>query len=549
MIDDLELLYLQSPVGKGQENNPEDVEALDDRLRRIKAYIPPAEYLESAQRYATEPMIGALERYQEEKGLKVDGIANPGGPTERAINNELLEKPRGAGLLYDPPTALAGTVGNGFENRREDVAAVKRALGALGYLPEDPFDKPHGFIDEAATNGVKAFQRAKGLTDDGWLAPNGETERALEEAVADLKRARGREWLRFADRAANLERGTAMRTAYLPADTSLPQDDEDTGEDEGITLTKVLPRPVPTPGSPGRGIPGPRQLEPRGLIEVDPRFAPPPRLRWSEPMPRDQEFRNPGERPNGPPLRLPRFDRLPKPEERLSIEDVPRALGRPSKPRLDDEVERALPIVPLRREPDVYVPEPGSPLRIPIIDFNPFGPRGKPETQQATKDVVDAIEAACKKALEGTSAKFDRDTEKYYEGPNGRRGSSFADGLYRIKIGNITIDFVADTYTPKADASPDSGEERRFLKLRPNMKRAEVHGFVIRVPKPWALGQVLDTEKLSEATKKLCEQIRKMLDNGELSPDKEKVFVPKLLNELTKAKPKPDPSNEGVPRE
>jgi hypothetical protein len=113
MFEDLDLLYLQAPVGKGQENNPDDVEALDGTLRKINAYAPPAEYADNAQRYTTEPMIGALERYQEQKGLKIDGVAKPGGPTERSINNDLLGKPRGAGLLYDPPSALTGTVGNG----------------------------------------------------------------------------------------------------------------------------------------------------------------------------------------------------------------------------------------------------------------------------------------------------------------------------------------------------------------------------------------------------------------------------------------------------
>ena len=170
-------------------------------LAGIGAYAPPLEYADNAQRYATEPMIDALERYQEQNGLKIDGVANPGGPTERSINNRLLGKPRGVGLLYDPPEPIAATVGNGFENRREDVASVQRRLGALGFLPEDPFDRPLGFIDERTTNGTRAFQRAEALADDGWLAPGGETEQALEDAVADLARANGNDWFAFAQRA------------------------------------------------------------------------------------------------------------------------------------------------------------------------------------------------------------------------------------------------------------------------------------------------------------------------------------------------------------
>lgn len=552
MIDDLDWLYLQGPVGKGQENNPKDVEALDDRLRKVNAYVPPAEYAESAQHYATEPMIGALERYQERRGLKIDGVAKPGGPTERAINNDLLQKPRGAGLLYDPPSALTDTVGNGFENRREDVATVKRGLGALGLLPEDPFDKPHGFIDEATTNGIKAFQRAKGLTDDGWLAPNGETERALQEAVADLTRVRGGEWLRFADRAASLERAIAMKAAYFPAGTSSPQDDEDGGKDEGITLAKVLPRPMPTPGNPGRSIPGPRPLEPRGLIEIDPRAVPPPRLRWSEPMPRDQEFRNPGERPSGPPLHLPRFDRLPKPDEPLGINDVPRALGRRPDSSLDADVRRALPFVPVKPEPKQYIPEPGSPLRIPVLDIHHGGIRGDERSVQTTKDTTKALIEACDKVFQG-SATFERKLEQYYPfrppEKGQRKGSSFADEWMGMSVnvgGVLTIDFVTDSFTPKVDGSPNAAEESRYLKLQHN-RRGDEHVVTVRVPKAWTLGQTLNKKKLKEAAKEICEQIKKLIDSGEIAPGKGRLAIERTLKELVEPRKKRAPDPEELP--
>ena len=201
MIDELELLSLGGAAGNGQANDPADIAALDNSLRRIDAYTPPPEYAGEPQSYATESMIHALEKFQEQNGLRVDGYASPNGPTERAINNRLLAKPRGAGLLFDPPARLAGTVGNGFENRRGDVAAVQRVLGALGALPEDPFDQPRGFIDENTTGAIKGFQRKRGLADDGWLAPNGETERALRDAIADLARAKAGDWFKFAERA------------------------------------------------------------------------------------------------------------------------------------------------------------------------------------------------------------------------------------------------------------------------------------------------------------------------------------------------------------
>jgi len=221
MANEYGLLSLSAPVGKGQENRPDDVAALDNGLRQIDAYIPPPEYADGPQRYATEPVIAALERFQEKTGLKTDAIANPGGPTERAINNRLLNKPRGAGLLFEPARPLADNVGNGFKNDARDVASVQRRLGALDYMPEDPFDAPPGIITEATTNGMKRFQLDKGLTPDGWMAPGGETEKALEASVSDLARGKGNDWFDFVGRAgkAQGEIGATL-TSFIPTNPS-----------------------------------------------------------------------------------------------------------------------------------------------------------------------------------------------------------------------------------------------------------------------------------------------------------------------------------------
>lgn len=198
-----DLLNLKGGVGRGQENNEDDVFATDNALREIGAYTPPAEYANEPQRYTTEPMVDALEDLQEQKGLKIDGYAKPGGPTERAINSSLLGKPRGAGLLHDFDMSIGDMVGNGFKNERRDVETVKRALGGLGYLPEDPFDRPSGFIEESTTAAIKRFQEDNGLTIDGWLQPGGETEAALNFTTDRLARARRSQWADYQRRASD----------------------------------------------------------------------------------------------------------------------------------------------------------------------------------------------------------------------------------------------------------------------------------------------------------------------------------------------------------
>ncbi len=192
-----DLLNLRNGVGRGQENGEHDVFATDNALREIGAYTPPPEYAREPQRYTTEPMVDALEDFQEQNGLKIDGYAKPGGPTERAINNNLLGKPRGAGLLHDFAMSVGDAVGNGFKNEPRDVETVKRALGGLGYLPEDPFDRPSGFIEESTTRAIRRFQDDNRLTADGWLGPKGETEAALQEAVDRLARVKRPEWLEY----------------------------------------------------------------------------------------------------------------------------------------------------------------------------------------------------------------------------------------------------------------------------------------------------------------------------------------------------------------
>jgi len=90
------ILQLSGGVGRGQDNNEDDVYATDNALREIGAYQPPPEYASEPQRYTSEPMVNALESFPEQNGLKIDGYAKPGGPTEQAINNRLTGKPRGA---------------------------------------------------------------------------------------------------------------------------------------------------------------------------------------------------------------------------------------------------------------------------------------------------------------------------------------------------------------------------------------------------------------------------------------------------------------------
>ncbi len=237
-----DLLNLKGAVGRGQENDEDDVFATDAALRDIGAYTPPPEYAAGPQRFITEPVVNALERVQEQNGLRMDGYAEPGGPTERAINNRLLRKPRGAGLLHDFEMSIDDTVGNGFKNGPRDVETVKRALGGLGYLPEDPFDRPSGFIEESTTAAIKRFQGGNGLATDGWLQPGGETEAALNAVIDRLTRNHRAQWVEYHRRAADAL-GGATNVAFSSEVAGWPSPPAQSG----LGADRVAdPRPEPS---------------------------------------------------------------------------------------------------------------------------------------------------------------------------------------------------------------------------------------------------------------------------------------------------------------
>ena len=164
------LLLLRAPIGDGLENHPDDLFRLERAFADAGDAIP-AEGRASSP-FLTTAHTSAVQNFQARNGLLPDGILHPGGPTEAALNNRLLGKPPGGGLPSRFRLRLAGDVGEGLANDRRDVINAKRALGPLGYMPEDPFDEPAGFIDAGLASGLHRFQRDRILPPDGVATPN-----------------------------------------------------------------------------------------------------------------------------------------------------------------------------------------------------------------------------------------------------------------------------------------------------------------------------------------------------------------------------------------
>jgi hypothetical protein len=91
--------------------------------------------------------------------------------------------------LSDFFKGLGGAVGNGRENRDDDVKQVKRGLGSLGYWDE-PAHGLNGVLDRELDTGIRDFESDHDLKVDGWMEPGGPTEGALSTRLASADRRR-----------------------------------------------------------------------------------------------------------------------------------------------------------------------------------------------------------------------------------------------------------------------------------------------------------------------------------------------------------------------
>jgi molecular chaperone GrpE (heat shock protein)/peptidoglycan hydrolase-like protein with peptidoglycan-binding domain len=172
-----------------------------------------------------------MKRFQKKRGLHIDGVARPGGPTETNLNSALAEgltqvrpvtapskparddednetraafgatpkkkdrqrSPKRSPLGVPPKRPkvfdVSAGVGQGQLNGRYDVRGAKHALAWAGYYPKDKAQTANGRVDDDLTWGIWDFQRDHKLKQDGTMLPGGETATALNALVAPLVRA------------------------------------------------------------------------------------------------------------------------------------------------------------------------------------------------------------------------------------------------------------------------------------------------------------------------------------------------------------------------
>jgi peptidoglycan hydrolase-like protein with peptidoglycan-binding domain len=175
-------------LGRSHMARTGDVVEAKRALARLGHYTAPASGI---QPWPDEALFAGLEDFQRRNGLAADGEMRPSGPTEAAIGRALagLGRPAGTpgfnGTAADVPQGrlfdVAGAVGVGRVNRPDDVVSLKHALALSGHYPDGNPEDPA--FDLPLLHAIRAFQGDAGVTPDGWLAPDGETARALDGAL------------------------------------------------------------------------------------------------------------------------------------------------------------------------------------------------------------------------------------------------------------------------------------------------------------------------------------------------------------------------------
>ena len=214
MIDPFQL---KGPFGADYRVDGDDILRTKKALNNLGHLETPSYGLNE---FADMHMIDGLKKFQRDKGLRVDGVMRPEGPTASALGKELakrdtrpkkgtvegewdfqrdmgkdpiadiLERLQGRHGNKTPrpvhkPGAFgtAADIGRGRRNTPRDVLAARRALAWAGHLPRDAALDRADAGDDLFT-ALGAFQKAAGVKTDGWMTPGGETARALDKAIA-----------------------------------------------------------------------------------------------------------------------------------------------------------------------------------------------------------------------------------------------------------------------------------------------------------------------------------------------------------------------------
>ncbi len=179
---------LSGGVGNDEDNNEQDVKTARENLNKA-GY----EAGDNGSGILDRDLDTATKSFQRDNGLKIDGIIRPNGETEQALNTIVKRKTgqskevKGKDNNFFPEMPkslkLQSSIGDGRENKVEDIGLLENILAGLGHLPIGELNNGKGTIRPSIIKATKDFQKKNGLFVDGVIKPDGEMQEALNKVL------------------------------------------------------------------------------------------------------------------------------------------------------------------------------------------------------------------------------------------------------------------------------------------------------------------------------------------------------------------------------
>ncbi len=150
---------LNQTIASNTPSDPDDVLRTKKGLRRLGFYRVPKYGLTP---WTDDAMFEGLKNFLLSNGLTVDGVMNPGGPTQSLLGRRLSGRRDERDLAPKTFAPLSG-LGKGEKNRAEDVLGLRRGLAGLGLIPRGEAVSEKTLFDSPLEKAVKALQRNSGL--------------------------------------------------------------------------------------------------------------------------------------------------------------------------------------------------------------------------------------------------------------------------------------------------------------------------------------------------------------------------------------------------
>ena len=216
---------LKQPVGLDQANKTDVVAAVQEALGSIAQYHGKRDAIGRHD----GSLDAAIRTVQHRFGLKPDGVAKPGGPTEFLLNALLAG---GAGALAPDPARtpdrasfrqrllLKGAVGERGHNDPDDEATVRHGLALLGHLPLGAIVPGNRLAPGALGDGIERLLRRHGRPPARTLTPG-------SPAAATLTKELG---IAYADKLPEEAPRGPLAVADRQGGTPRPAADKKTGD-------------------------------------------------------------------------------------------------------------------------------------------------------------------------------------------------------------------------------------------------------------------------------------------------------------------------------